>query len=169
MTIQTLFSSGKTVDVEWFWLRNWLRMQIIIVRVSWSKACLKDMCMTGLASASAMVRQKPKEYRRKVDTTTRRSVVCSNTWPNSLDSWQKPCTCQEISLLSFLLLLTCAQRNLFSLGSVFDRLWQRYRACRQKRHASARSCHHTAQYARRHLLPEKRRETGGFYVGHGER
>ena len=40
---------------------------------------LKDAGMTGLASAGAMVRRRPKEYRRKVDAATRWSGVCPHT------------------------------------------------------------------------------------------
>ena len=41
-----------------------------------TEAYLKVMGMTGLASAWAMVRRRPKEYRRKVDAATRCSGVC---------------------------------------------------------------------------------------------
>ena len=44
-----------------------------------TEAYLKDMVMTGLASAWAMARRRPKEYRRKVDAATRCSGVCSHT------------------------------------------------------------------------------------------
>ena len=37
---------------------------------------LKNMGMAGLASALAMVRRRPKEYRRKVDAVTRCYGVC---------------------------------------------------------------------------------------------
>ena len=40
---------------------------------------LKDMGMAGLASAWAMARRRPKEYRRKVDGATRCSGVCPYT------------------------------------------------------------------------------------------
>ena len=40
---------------------------------------LKDTGMTGLASAWAMARRRPKEYRRKVDAATRCSGVCPHT------------------------------------------------------------------------------------------
>ena len=40
---------------------------------------LKDMDMTGLASALAMARRRLKEYRRKVDAATRCSGVCPHT------------------------------------------------------------------------------------------
>ena len=43
-------------------------------QVSWLRqveSYLKDMGMAGLASASAMARRRPKEYRRKVDAATR--------------------------------------------------------------------------------------------------
>ena len=40
---------------------------------------LKDMGMTGLASAWAIARRRPKEYRRKVDATTRCSGVCPHS------------------------------------------------------------------------------------------
>ena len=43
------------------------------------EAYLKDTGMTGLASAWAMVRRRPKEYRRKVDAATRCSDVCPHT------------------------------------------------------------------------------------------
>ena len=48
-----------------------------------TEAYLKDMDMTGLASAWAMARRRPKEYRRKVDAATRCSGVPSPhlTWP----------------------------------------------------------------------------------------
>ena len=36
-----------------------------------TEACLKDMDMTGLASAWAMDRWRTKEYRRRVDAATR--------------------------------------------------------------------------------------------------
>ena len=39
----------------------------------------KDMGMTGLASARAMARRRPKEYRCKVDAATRCSGVCPHT------------------------------------------------------------------------------------------
>ena len=38
--------------------------------------------MAGLASAWAMARRRPKEYRRKVDAATRCSGVCPHTWPD---------------------------------------------------------------------------------------
>ena len=40
---------------------------------------LKVAGMAGLASAWAMARQRPKEYRRKVDAATRCSGVCPHT------------------------------------------------------------------------------------------
>ena len=40
------------------------------------KSYLKDMDMTGLASAWAKARRKTKEYRHKVDAATRCSGVC---------------------------------------------------------------------------------------------
>ena len=40
---------------------------------------LKDTGMAGLASARAMARRRPKEYRRKVDAATRCSDVCPDT------------------------------------------------------------------------------------------
>ena len=40
---------------------------------------LKDAGMAGLASAWAMARRRPREYRRKVDAATRCSGVCSHT------------------------------------------------------------------------------------------
>ena len=40
---------------------------------------LKDTGMAGLASAWAMARRRPKEYRRKVDAATRCSGVCPHT------------------------------------------------------------------------------------------
>ena len=43
---------------------------------------LKDTGMAGLASAWAMARRRPKEYRRKVDAATRCSGVCPHTWPD---------------------------------------------------------------------------------------
>ena len=46
------------------------------------EAYLKDMGMTGLASAWVMARRRPKEYRRKVDAATRCSGVCPHTWPD---------------------------------------------------------------------------------------
>ena len=42
-----------------------------------TEACLKDVGMTGLASAWVMARR-TKEYRRKVDAATRCSGVCSH-------------------------------------------------------------------------------------------
>ena len=44
-----------------------------------SEAYLKDTGMAGLASAWAMARRRPREYRRKVDAATRCSGVCSHT------------------------------------------------------------------------------------------
>ena len=44
-----------------------------------TKAYLKNMDMTGLASAWAMARRRTKEYRRKVDAATRCSGVCPHT------------------------------------------------------------------------------------------
>ena len=44
-----------------------------------TEAYLKDMGMTGLASAWAMARRRLKEYRRKVDAATRYSGVCPHT------------------------------------------------------------------------------------------
>ena len=43
-----------------------------------TEAYLKD---TGLASAWAMARRRPKEYRHKVDAATRYSSVYPHTWP----------------------------------------------------------------------------------------
>ena len=40
---------------------------------------LEDTGMAGLASAWAMARRRPMEYRRKVDVATRCSVVCPHT------------------------------------------------------------------------------------------
>ena len=44
-----------------------------------TEAYLKDMNMAGLASAWAMARHRPEEYRRKVDVATRCSGVCPHT------------------------------------------------------------------------------------------
>ena len=44
-----------------------------------TEAYLKDMGMTGLASAWTMARRRPREYRRKVDAATRCSGVCTYT------------------------------------------------------------------------------------------
>ena len=44
-----------------------------------TEACLKDMGVTGLASAWAMARRRPKVYFRKVDAATRCSGVCPHT------------------------------------------------------------------------------------------
>ena len=46
-----------------------------------TEAYLKDMCMTGLASAWAMSSRGPKEYRCRVNAATRCSGVCPHTWP----------------------------------------------------------------------------------------
>ena len=43
------------------------------------KSYLRDTGIAGLASAWAMARRRPKEYRRKVDATTRCSGVCPHT------------------------------------------------------------------------------------------
>ena len=40
---------------------------------------LKDTGMAGLASALAMVRRRPKKYRREVEAATRCSGVCLHT------------------------------------------------------------------------------------------
>ena len=42
----------------------------------------KDIGMTALASAWAMDRRRPKDYRRKVDAATRCFGVCPHTWPD---------------------------------------------------------------------------------------
>ena len=44
-----------------------------------TEAYLKDAGMAGLASAWAMARRRPKEYRRKVGAATRCSGVCPHT------------------------------------------------------------------------------------------
>ena len=44
-----------------------------------TESYLKDMGMAGLASAWAMARRRPKEYRRKVDAATR----CSGVFPHT--------------------------------------------------------------------------------------
>ena len=44
-----------------------------------TEAYLKDMGLTGLASAWVMVRRRTKEYRHKVDAETRCSGVCLHT------------------------------------------------------------------------------------------
>ena len=44
-----------------------------------TEAYLKDMDMTGLVSAWAMARRRPKEYCPKVDAATRCSGVCPHT------------------------------------------------------------------------------------------
>ena len=46
------------------------------------ESCLRDIGMTGLASAWAMASRRTKEYRRKVDAATRCSGVCPHTWPD---------------------------------------------------------------------------------------
>ena len=46
------------------------------------KACLKDMGMTGLASAWAMARRKPKGYSRKMYAVTRSFGTSPHTWPD---------------------------------------------------------------------------------------
>ena len=43
---------------------------------------LKDTGMAGLASAWAMVRRRPKEYRRKVDAVTRCPGIHPQTCPD---------------------------------------------------------------------------------------
>ena len=45
---------------------------------------LKDKDMAALASAWAMARRRPREYRRKVDAATRCSGVCSHIRPDRL-------------------------------------------------------------------------------------
>ena len=40
---------------------------------------IRDTGLAGLASAWAMARRKPREYRRKVDAATRRSAVGPHT------------------------------------------------------------------------------------------
>ena len=47
-----------------------------------TEAYVRDMGLTGLASAWAMDRRRPKEYRHKVDAATRCSRVCPHTCPN---------------------------------------------------------------------------------------
>ena len=49
---------------------SWLRQ---------AESYLRDTGMAGLASAWAMARRRPKEYRRKVDAATRCSGVCPHT------------------------------------------------------------------------------------------
>ena len=49
------------------------------LRLRQVESYLKDVDMTGLASAWAMDRRRPKEYRRKVDAATRCFVACFNT------------------------------------------------------------------------------------------
>ena len=44
-----------------------------------TEAYLKNMGKAGLASAWAMARRRPKEYRRKVEAATRCSGVCPHT------------------------------------------------------------------------------------------
>ena len=44
-----------------------------------TESYVKDMGMTGLASAWAMARRRTKEYRRQVDAATRRFGVCPPT------------------------------------------------------------------------------------------
>ena len=44
-----------------------------------TEAYMKDMGMTGLASAWAMARRRTREYRRKVDAAARCSGVCPHT------------------------------------------------------------------------------------------
>ena len=43
---------------------------------------LRDMGMAGLASAWAIARRRPKEYRHKLDAAARCSGVCPHTWPD---------------------------------------------------------------------------------------
>ena len=43
---------------------------------------LRDLGVAGLASAWAMARRRPNEYRRTVDAATRCSGACPHTWPN---------------------------------------------------------------------------------------
>ena len=51
---------------------------------------LEDAGMAGLASAWAMARRRPKEYRRKVDAATRCSGVCPI--PDLTITWNSPPT-----------------------------------------------------------------------------
>ena len=44
-----------------------------------TEAYLKDAGIADLASAWAMARRRPKEYRRKVDAATRCSGICPHT------------------------------------------------------------------------------------------
>ena len=44
-----------------------------------TESYLKDMAMTNMASAWAVARRWPKEYRHKVDAATRCSGVCPHT------------------------------------------------------------------------------------------
>ena len=53
---------------------------------------LKDSGMAVLASAWAMCRRRPREYRRKVDTATRCSGVCFHIWPDLTPGW---CHCEH--------------------------------------------------------------------------
>ena len=46
--------------------------------------------MEGLASACAMARRRPRDYRRKVDAATRCSGICPNTWPDLIATESLP-------------------------------------------------------------------------------
>ena len=57
------------------------------------ESCLKDMGMTGLASAWAMARRRTKEYRRKLDAATPCSYapIPDMTWPECLPARVSEC------------------------------------------------------------------------------
>ena len=79
-TIISLLLSGNWSDKK-------IHISIISHRHSDVNGCvrrfyLKNTGMAGLASAWAMARRKPKEYRHKVDAATRCSDVWPHTWPD---------------------------------------------------------------------------------------
>ena len=63
-------------------MRNFAKVPLMASWLRQVEVYLKDMGMTGLASAWAMARRSPREYRHKVDAATRCSDVCPHTWPD---------------------------------------------------------------------------------------
>ena len=69
--------------VFFLWISEWLDHAEGHPHASWLRQVESYLKDTGMASAWAMARRRPKEYRRKVDAATRCSGVCPHTWPGT--------------------------------------------------------------------------------------
>ena len=91
---------------------------------------IKDTGMTGLASARAMARRRPKEYRHKVDAATHcpasAPIPHLNAWKHSrhLTSWPICTDCDIVA--GRLIMVRCSSGLLFSRSHCAIKTWRKH-------------------------------------------